>query len=115
MTLCVEITPKGHIHYNMPEWIADAMKNAFNRRVVRSISSFMDMMPEDIRSQIEITRHPNLPQEKRFEPNWVFFDELASPEAIKAAIEYMERKRATHPSSRLPPDAAADPSVSGDR
>lgn len=91
--LCVEITPKERIHYEMPEWMADGMKRGFKLRLFKRMGTFVNMLPPEWKALVTITRHPNPPPEPPSRINWVFYDELASPEAIKMAVEYENRKR----------------------
>lgn len=91
--LCLELTPKECITYDMPDWMADAMKRGFDQRLFKRMKTFVDMLPSDLRALVRVTRKPHPPVVKGPEINWVFYDELASQEAIKAAIEYEESKR----------------------
>lgn len=93
MSLALEITPKEYISYDMPDYLDAALKRAFDYRLTKTIRSFVAMLPEDIRAQIKITKKPRQESSIRgHRPNWVFYDELATPEQIKAVLEY-EKKR----------------------
>ena len=91
--LCLEITPKERIHYDMPDWLADAMKRGFDLRLFKRMQTFVNMLPDDAKKLVKITRHPNPPVKEVERVNWVFYDELATPEAIRAAAEYELRRR----------------------
>ena len=92
---CLEITPKEYVTYEMPDYLKGAMKRAFAHRLCKSIRSFVAMMPDDIKELVTVTKKLRPPVTRGREVNWVFYDELATPEEIQRALEYERRMAAT--------------------
>lgn len=93
--LILEVTPKGTIRHEMPEFLFNAFKRATDLRTVKSVRQFLAFLPSEFKALIksgELVPHPE-PKLRGHLVSWVFYDELATPEQIERALKCMEANK----------------------
>ncbi len=72
----------------MPEWLAQAYSNGFKLRLFKKVSTFVLGLPKEYRKLVRGGKlKPRKGEIRGFAPSWVLYDELATPEEIKRALQ----------------------------
>lgn len=90
----IECSLTGSTRYTMNDLVYDGLRRAFKLRLFRTVKSFVSALPDDLKKTVKVGKfkpHPK-PEVRGHRPSFVFYDELATPEEIKRAIDYAQSK-----------------------
>lgn len=93
MPALVEATLKGTTRHEMPEWLLAAYERGIKNRLFKTVRTFLAMLPEEYRKLVRSDEFKPYPEPvKGHKVSWVLYDELATPEEVQRALEWMARK-----------------------